>query len=45
MPQPPYHYGLRDYLRVDTDGMVRLPVGPGLGGEPDWAYIEAHRTG
>ncbi|MCZ4314316.1 mandelate racemase/muconate lactonizing enzyme family protein [Comamonadaceae bacterium G21597-S1] len=45
VPQAPYHYGLREYLRVDADGMVRLPVGPGLGGQPDWAYIEAHRTG
>jgi L-alanine-DL-glutamate epimerase-like enolase superfamily enzyme len=44
VPQPPYHYGLRDYLRVDADGMVRLPAAPGLGGQPDWAYIEAHRT-
>lgn len=44
VPQLPYHYGLREYLRVDADGMVRLPAGPGLGGEPDWAYIEAHRT-
>ncbi|MEO7938370.1 MAG: mandelate racemase/muconate lactonizing enzyme family protein [Burkholderiaceae bacterium] len=44
VPQAPYHYGLRAYLRVDADGMVRLPVAPGLGGEPDWAYIEAHRT-
>ena len=44
VPQEPYHYGLRDYLRVDAAGMVRLPTVPGLGGEPDWAYIEAHRT-
>lgn len=44
VPQEPYHYGLRDYLRVDADGWVRLPDGPGLGGQPDWPYIEAHRT-
>ncbi len=44
VPQAPYHYGLREYLRVDEDGMVRLPTLPGLGGEPDWGYIEAHRT-
>lgn len=45
VPQPPYHYGLREYLRVDADGRVRLPTAPGLGGDPDWAYIEAHRMG
>jgi len=44
VPQAPYQFGLLDYLRVDADGMARLPDAPGLGGEPDWAYIEAHRT-
>ncbi len=44
VPQKPYHFGLRDYLRVDAHGMARLPDAPGLGGEPDWAYIQAHRT-
>ena len=43
VPQAPYHYGLRDYLQVGTDGYARLPTGPGLGAEPDWSYIEAHR--
>lgn len=45
VPQEPYHYGLRDYLRVGPDGCVHLPDAPGLGGEPDWSYIETHRTG
>lgn len=44
VPQAPYHYGLREYLRVDADGYVRLPVGNGLGAEPDWHYMETHRT-
>ncbi len=44
VPQAPYHYGLRNYLTVGPDGMARLPDAPGLGAEPDWAYIEAHRT-
>ena len=46
VPQAPYHYGLRegDYLRVGADGMVHLPDAPGLGAQPDWAYIESHRT-
>jgi L-alanine-DL-glutamate epimerase-like enolase superfamily enzyme len=44
VPQAPYHYGLRDYMQVGADGYARLPNGPGLGAEPDWSYIEAHRT-
>jgi L-alanine-DL-glutamate epimerase-like enolase superfamily enzyme len=44
VPQQPYHYGLRNYLSVGTDGCVRLPDAPGLGALPDWEYIEAHRT-
>jgi L-alanine-DL-glutamate epimerase-like enolase superfamily enzyme len=44
VPQAPYHYGLREYLKVDADGHVRLPIGPGLGAEPDWSYIESHLT-
>ena len=44
VPQTAYDYGLRDYLRVGADGNVQLPDAPGLGGEPDWHYIETHRT-
>lgn len=44
VPQAPYRYGLRSYLEVDADGWIRLPSGAGLGGVPDWDYIEAHRT-
>ncbi len=42
-PQSAYQYGLREYLRVDADGQVRLPAAAGLGTEPDWDYIERHR--
>ncbi|MEO7241873.1 MAG: enolase C-terminal domain-like protein, partial [Variovorax sp.] len=44
VPEAPYHYGLRDYLRVNSDGSVQVPDAPGLGAEPDWAYIESHRV-
>jgi L-alanine-DL-glutamate epimerase-like enolase superfamily enzyme len=30
---------------VDSRGMVRVPDGPGLGVEYDWAFIERRRTG
>jgi L-alanine-DL-glutamate epimerase-like enolase superfamily enzyme len=44
-PEPPYEYGLDRYMRIGADGLVRLPEGPGLGAEPDRAYIEANRRG
>lgn len=44
VPQAPYNYGLLHYMQVDPDGYVHLPRGPGLGCEPDWIYIEMHRT-
>jgi L-alanine-DL-glutamate epimerase-like enolase superfamily enzyme len=45
--QPPVYRG--DYSdmidTVDGDGRVRVPDGPGLGVEYDWAYIEENATG
>jgi L-alanine-DL-glutamate epimerase-like enolase superfamily enzyme len=43
-PQAPYGYGLLAYAGVDTQGNMHLPPQAGLGGEPDWAYIQRHRT-
>jgi len=45
VPEAPYEYGLRAYPRVAADGLVHLPAAPGLGGELDWAYVEANRRG
>lgn len=45
VPEAAYEYGLRSYPRLAADGRLHLPPGPGLGGEPDWAYVEAHRRG
>ena len=45
--QPPVYEG--DYSdmidTIDADGRVSVPVGPGLGVEYDWDYIEANATG
>jgi L-alanine-DL-glutamate epimerase-like enolase superfamily enzyme len=30
---------------IDKDGMLDVPMGPGLGVEYDWDYIEKHSTG
>lgn len=45
VPEAAYEYGLRAYPRVADDGRLHLPHGPGLGGEVDWAYVEANRRG
>ncbi|MEN9774034.1 MAG: hypothetical protein RL322_1104 [Pseudomonadota bacterium] len=42
-PEAPYEYGMDRYPRIGPDGMLHLPPGPGLGAEPDWAYIERSR--
>ena len=43
-PEPPYQYGLMHYMEMGPDGLFHLPDAPGLGGQPDWEYIESHRT-
>ena len=43
-PQSAYQYGMTGYLRLESDGRVRLPAVPGLGAEPEWGYIESHRV-
>lgn len=44
-PEAPYEMGIDRPLRIDSQGLVNLPEGPGLGAVPDWSYIEAHRVG
>ncbi len=44
-PEAPYELGIDRPVRIGSDGFVHLPEGPGLGAEPDWAYIEAHASG
>lgn len=43
-PEAPYRYGLKTYAGMGADGLVHLPAQAGLGGQPDWHYIESHRT-
>lgn len=33
---------LTDPIQVDSDGMIEVPTGPGLGIEVDWGAVEAH---
>jgi L-alanine-DL-glutamate epimerase-like enolase superfamily enzyme len=46
-PIPPvYRGGYSDHLdTIDSDGCVEVPMGPGLGVEYDWDYVESHQTG
>ncbi len=43
-PEAPYQYGLKHYASLAADGCIHLPEEAGLGGHPDWSYIERHRT-
>jgi len=43
-PEAPYQYGLTNYMTMGPDGLFHVPDAAGLGGEPDWKYIESHRT-
>ncbi len=38
-------YGLAEPFRVDAEGNVHAPTGPGLGAEIDWPLIKASVTG
>ena len=44
VPEASYEYGLQSYPAVDAAGEVAVPAAPGLGFEPDWAYIREHTT-
>ena len=44
VPQRPYQFGLTGYAAVDARGRMQLPRQSGLGCEPDWRYIENHRS-
>ncbi|MHB8992176.1 MAG: enolase C-terminal domain-like protein [Chloroflexota bacterium] len=44
VPEDSYRYGLKEYPQVDAEGNVRAPIGPGLGVEIDWDYLENHTT-
>ncbi|MGH7264250.1 MAG: enolase C-terminal domain-like protein [Candidatus Rokuibacteriota bacterium] len=42
IPAELFDFGLAAPLRIDGDGYVRVPEGPGLGVEVDWALLERH---
>ena len=42
VPEEGVDFGLREYVRIDKEGIVHLPQKPGLGVEIDWDYINGH---
>lgn len=44
LPETRYEYGLKRYPKIDGEGYMHAPGGPGLGVEIDWDYIENHTT-
>jgi L-alanine-DL-glutamate epimerase-like enolase superfamily enzyme len=38
-------YGLTEPFRVDADGYVHAPTGPGLGAEIDWSLVNSSVSG
>jgi L-alanine-DL-glutamate epimerase-like enolase superfamily enzyme len=40
VPYPPFEYGSHDVIRVDREGYVSAPDGPGLGIGVDWEAME-----
>ena len=41
VPYEAYEYGMKDVIRSQADGYVRVRGGPGLGVRVDWEAIQA----
>ena len=44
VPIEHYEYACPNPIRIEADGCVRAPDGPGLGIDTDWKQIEADAT-
>lgn len=42
VPEHIVQYGTKDWLRIDKEGYVHAPEGPGHGLEIDWDYVKAN---
>ena len=36
------NFGVKEGIKLDNEGYVHVPKGPGLGLEIDWEYINSH---
>ena len=41
VPYEPYEFGVTNPIRIDDDGFVSPPAGPGLGIDVDWQEVDA----
>jgi len=41
VPEDNLDFGLKEYARIDGQGLVHLPQKPGLGVEIDWEFIKS----
>jgi len=42
VPEGLWDFGVKETIKLDKEGYVHVPKGPGLGLEPDWEYIDSH---
>jgi len=40
IPQEPFTFGVRNPIRIDAEGWVHAPQGPGLGADLDWDVLD-----
>lgn len=41
VPEWIWDFGVKETIKLDDEGYVHVPKGPGLGMEPDWEYIDS----
>jgi L-alanine-DL-glutamate epimerase-like enolase superfamily enzyme len=44
VPESVWNFGVKETIKLDNQGYVHVPKGPGLGLEVDWEYIDSHTT-
>lgn len=44
VPEGIWDFGVKKSIKLDEEGYVHVPKGPGLGLEVDWEYINTHTT-
>ena len=44
MPTETFRFGLQSYIDVDSEGLARVPEGPGLGARIDWEYVNRYKV-
>jgi L-alanine-DL-glutamate epimerase-like enolase superfamily enzyme len=45
VPEQLFQFGVKEILRVDNEGYVHVPTGPGIGMELDWDFVSKYKLG